>query len=165
VKGIVGTDIRQEAMSRLGALGGQTGDLARVMAESQVVVATTGRPGLISQNLVRPGQIILALSNPVPEIEAALAREAGAIFAADGRAVNNALGFPGLFRGALAARARRIDEKMQIAAALTIAQFAEEGELVPSVLNPDVHLAVAEAVEEAARNSAATARAGDESDA
>jgi malate dehydrogenase (oxaloacetate-decarboxylating) len=165
VKGIVGTDIRQEAMSRLGALGGQTGDLARVMAESQVVVATTGRPGLITQNLVRPGQIILALSNPIPEIEAALAREAGAIFAADGRAVNNALGFPGLFRGALAARARRIDDKMKIAAALTIASFAEEGELVPSVLNPDVHLAVAEAVEEAARNSRAAAQSADENDA
>ncbi len=155
VKGIVGTDIRQEAMARLGALGGQTGDLARVMGEGQVVVATTGRPGLITPNLVRPGQIILALSNPTPEIEAPVAREAGAIFAADGRAVNNALGFPGLFRGALEARARRIDDAMKIAAAEAIAAFAEEGELVPAVLNPDVHQAVAEAVEDAARKSGA----------
>jgi malate dehydrogenase (oxaloacetate-decarboxylating) len=162
VKGIVGSDIRQDAMARLEALGGQTGDLARVMAEAQVVVATTGRPGLITQNLVRPGQIILALSNPVPEIEPRLAREAGAIFASDGRAVNNALGFPGLFRGALAARARRFDDRMKIAAAEAIAQFAEEGELVPSVLHPDVHLAVAAAVEDAAAASAALAQSGDE---
>jgi malate dehydrogenase (oxaloacetate-decarboxylating) len=157
VKGVVGTDIRRDAMARLEALGGQTGDLARVMAEGQVVVATTGRPGLITPNLVRPGQIILALSNPVPEIEPQLAREAGAIFASDGRAVNNALGFPGLFRGALAARARRIDDSMKIAAAETIAQFAEAGELVPGVLHPDVHLAVAGAVEDAALASAAAA--------
>ncbi len=151
VKGIVGTDIRRDAMGRLEALGGTIGDLERVMAEAQVVVATTGRPGLITQNLVRPGQIILALSNPIPEIEPPLAREAGAILASDGRAVNNALGFPGLFKGALAARARRIDDAMKIAAAEAIAQFAEEGELVPNVLNLDVHDAVAEAVEDAAR--------------
>ena len=160
VKGVVGSDLRQEAMARLESLGGRTGDLARVMAEGQVVVATTGRPGLITQSLVRPGQIILALSNPVPEIEPPLAREAGAIFASDGRAVNNALGFPGLFRGALAARARRFDDEMKIAAAEAIAVFAAEGELVPSVLNPDVHLAVAEAVEHAAYASGAAARAG-----
>jgi malate dehydrogenase (oxaloacetate-decarboxylating) len=156
VKGIVGSDIRQDAMARLEALGGRSGDLARVMAEAQVVVATTGRPGLITQNLVRPGQIILALSNPTPEIEPQLAREAGAILASDGRAVNNALGFPGLFKGALAARARRIDDAMKIAAAEAIAQFAEEGELVPSVLNADVHEAVAEAVADAARASGET---------
>jgi malate dehydrogenase (oxaloacetate-decarboxylating) len=76
--------------------------------------------------------------------------------------VNNALGFPGLFRGALTARARRIDDAMKIAAAKTIAQFAEAGELVPSILHPDVHHAVAEAVEEAARASGATLPRGAE---
>ena len=77
--------------------------------------------------------------------------------------MNNALGFPGLFRGALEARARRFTEPMKIAAAKVIAQFAEEGELVPSVLHPDVHHAVAEAVAEAALASGATpaARSGE----
>ena len=161
VKGVVGTDINLDALRRLEALRGKTGDLARVMAEGQVVVATTGRPGLITPNLVKPGQIVLALSNPIPEIEPQLARDAGAAFAADGRSVNNALGFPGIFRGALEARARRIDDAMKIAAAKVIAQFAEAGELVPSILHPDVHHAVAEAVEEAALAPGATRAPGE----
>ena len=119
------------------------------------MIATTGVPGLIPADKVRRGQIILALSNPDPEIQPSAALAAGAAFAADGRSVNNALGFPGLFRGALAARARRIDNAMKIAAAEVIASFAEPGELVPQLLDPDVHLAVAEAVELAARKSGA----------
>jgi malate dehydrogenase (oxaloacetate-decarboxylating) len=161
VKGVIGTDINTDAMRRLEAMRGETADLAGVMAEGQVVVATTGRPGLIAPSLVRPGQIVLALSNPVPEIEPQLAREAGAAFAADGRAVNNALGFPGLFRGALEARARRIDDAMKIAAARVIASYAEEGELVPSILNRDVHHAVAEAVHDAALASGAAPPRGE----
>jgi len=152
VKDVIGTDLKQEAMGRLESLGGRSGDLAQVMAQASVVIATTGRPGLIDPATVRKGQIFLALSNPSPEISPQRALAAGAAFAADGRSVNNALGFPGIFRGALAARARRIDDSMKIAAAETIAQFAEPGELIPSLLHPDVHQAVASAVEEAARN-------------
>ena len=70
--------------------------------------------------------------------------------------MNNALGFPGIFRGALSARARRVNDVMKLAAAETIAQHAEPGELVPSLLHPDAHHAVAEAVEQAARASGAT---------
>jgi malate dehydrogenase (oxaloacetate-decarboxylating) len=58
--------------------------------------------------------------------------------------------FPGLFRGALNARAREICNRMKIAAARTIASFAATGELVPSMLNLDMHKAVAQAVERAA---------------
>jgi malate dehydrogenase (oxaloacetate-decarboxylating) len=104
--------------------------------------------------MVREGQIIFAISNPVPEITPQLALAAGAAFAVDGRSVNNALGFPGIFRGALDARTRRISDAMKIAAARTIAQFAEPGELVPALLHPDVHHAVAEAVQDAAREPA-----------
>jgi malate dehydrogenase (oxaloacetate-decarboxylating) len=114
------------------------------------VIATTGRPNLIDPEQVQPGQMVFALSNPRPEIVPALALEAGAAFAADGRSVNNALGFPGIFRGALEARTRKITDAMKLAAAHTIAQFAEPGELVPSLLHPDVHHAVAEAVRDAA---------------
>jgi len=151
VRDLIGTDINQEARGRLEALGGRTGELGDVMAQASVVIATTGRPGLIQPSTVRKGQIFLALSNPNPEISPSAALAAGAAFAVDGRSVNNALGFPGIFRGALAARARRIDSPMKIAAAQTIAQFAEPGELIPSLLHPDVHQAVAAAVEAVAR--------------
>ncbi|MBW2281786.1 MAG: NAD-dependent malic enzyme [Deltaproteobacteria bacterium] len=154
VKDLVGTDINREATRRFEALGGSGKDLAGVMSRAQVVISTTGRPGLIEPEMVREGQIIFAISNPVPEITPQLALAAGAAFAVDGRSVNNALGFPGIFRGALDARTRRISDAMKIAAARTIAQFAEPGELVPALLHPDVHHAVAEAVQDAAREPA-----------
>lgn len=158
VKDLVGADLRQESLRRFEEHGGRPADLERTIAEADVVIATTGVPGLIQPELIRTGQVIFALSNPDPEITPAAALQAGAALAADGRSVNNALGYPGIFRGALAARARRIDDAMKIAAAETIAQYAEAGELVPGLLDPDVHLAVAEAVEEAARASGAAPR-------
>jgi malate dehydrogenase (oxaloacetate-decarboxylating) len=151
VKELVGSDLKREALRRFESIGGRASDLDGVMADAQVVIATTGVPGLISPDLVREGQIVLALSNPDPEIRPTAALEAGAVFAADGRSVNNALGFPGIFRGALRARARRITSAMKIAAAETIASYAEPGSLVPGILHEEVHVAVAEAVEAAAR--------------
>ncbi len=59
--------------SRRARTGSRSRDLATVMGEADVVVATTGRPGLITPELVRPGQVILALTNPAPEIEPELA--------------------------------------------------------------------------------------------
>jgi malate dehydrogenase (oxaloacetate-decarboxylating) len=88
----------------------------------------------------------LALTNPVPEIEPDEALAAGARFAADGKSVNNVLGFPGLFKGALMARAPIITSAMKVAAAQAIAPLAEEGELVPAPLNLEVHRAVTGAV-------------------
>jgi malate dehydrogenase (oxaloacetate-decarboxylating) len=155
VKAIVGTDINQEAMRRFQGIGAKTTDLHGVMQEARVVITTTGVPGLIEPKEIRSGQIILALSNPYPEITPTAALQAGAAFAVDGRSVNNALGFPGIFQGALAARARTINNAMKVEAARAIAQFAEPGELVPSLLNTDVHQAVSEAVANAARASGA----------
>lgn len=65
-----------------------------VLREADVVIATTGRPGLIEPSMIRKGQVILALSNPYPEISPEAAEEAGAAFAGDGRSVNNVLGSP-----------------------------------------------------------------------
>ncbi|MGH9187032.1 MAG: NAD-dependent malic enzyme, partial [Acidimicrobiales bacterium] len=124
----------------------------QVMRGAQIVVATTGRAGLITPDLVQRGQVILALTNPDPEITVGAALAAGAVFAADGTVVNNVLGFPGIFRGALAAGARRISTGMKLAAASTIAGLAEQSELVPDVLDPHVHAEVARAVEQAARD-------------
>ena len=103
----------------------------------------------------RTKQVVLALSNPDPEIEPDDALAAGAAFAADGKSVNNALAFPGLFRGALDARARRFNDAMKLAAAKTIAEHAPDGDLVPDILQPEVHRAVAAAVHEAALKTGA----------
>jgi malate dehydrogenase (oxaloacetate-decarboxylating) len=124
-----------------------------VMSAADVVVATTGRPGLITPDMIRDGQVILALSNPDPEITPEDAEAAGAAFAGDGRSVNNVLGYPGIFRGALQAGAEQINLEMKLAAAVAIADLAREDELVPDALDQRVHDAVAKAVREAAANS------------
>ena len=153
VKHLLGNDLKDEAMKRLEEVGGRRGTLSELMTAADIVVTTTGSPDLIRPEMVRKGQVILALSNPNPEIRPEDALAVGAAFATDGRYVNNALAFPGLFRGALNARARKIDNAMKIAAAETIAAKAPEGELVPGLLDIEVHRAVAVAVEEAAHRS------------
>jgi malate dehydrogenase (oxaloacetate-decarboxylating) len=125
-------------------------DMDTVMREADVVVATTGVPGLIRPEMVRTGQVILALTNPVPEIEPDDALRAGAAFAADGSSVNNVLGYPGIFRGALDAGAKSVTPAMKLAAAQAIADLTVESELVPDALDPHVHACVAEAVRKAA---------------
>ena len=125
------------------------------MAEADLVVATTGVPGLIEPGMVREGQVILALTNPYPEIDSEDALAAGAAFAADGRSVNNVLGYPGIFRGALLSGASRINAEMKLAAAQVLASLATGSELVPDALDPEVHLEVAGAVREAAIESGA----------
>jgi malate dehydrogenase (oxaloacetate-decarboxylating) len=153
VKRVIGTDLNESACERLVAAGGRAETLDDVMKHADVVIATTGCAGLIRPEMVRKGSVILALSNPKPEIEPETAVAAGASFAADGKSVNNALAFPGLFRGALNVRATRINNKMKIAAAQCIAKHAEENELVPSLLHPDVHKEVTAVVERAALES------------
>ena len=147
---VLGTDRNPEAIARLVSLGGEGGSLESIMAHADIVIATTGVRGLIRPEWVRPGQVILALSNPDPEIEPLLARERGAAFAADGKGINNVLAFPGLFKGALSARARRFSDVMLMAAADAIAQLARGDELVPDPLDKSVHERVAAAVHEAA---------------
>lgn len=143
---VLGSDLREDALQRLDAIGGRRASLEEIMQQADVVVATTGRRGLIKPEWVRPGQIILALSNPDAEIEPDVARRMGAVFAADGKSVNNVLGYPGLFRGALDARASRFTDGMLIAAASAIANLTPEEHLVPDALDKRVHAAVADAV-------------------
>ena len=120
------------------------------MKQADIVLATTGVKGLIKPEWVREGQIILALSNPDPEIEPVLAIEQGAAFAADGKGINNVLAFPGLFKGALAARATGFTDAMLMAAAHALAEQAPADNLVPDALDLKVHEAVAKAVRHAA---------------
>jgi malate dehydrogenase (oxaloacetate-decarboxylating) len=150
-KRVIATDPSEAAHAMAKERGIEIAGFEDVMREADIVVATTGRPGLIQPEMVRRGQVILALTNPEPEISPLSALDAGAAFAADGTSVNNVLGFPGIFRGALACGARRITVGMKLAAAAAIAGLTERSELVPDVLDPAVHGEVARAVEERAR--------------
>jgi malate dehydrogenase (oxaloacetate-decarboxylating) len=150
VERVLGADRNQDAIARLASMGGEGASLEDIMGRADIVIATTGVKGLIKPEWVRPGQVILALSNPDPEIEPLIARERGAAFAADGKGINNVLAFPGLFKGALAARVTHFSDAMLMAAAEAIAQLARGDELVPDPLDKNVHERVAAAVREAA---------------
>jgi malate dehydrogenase (oxaloacetate-decarboxylating) len=143
---VLGADLSVTALSFFENTGGIKSNLPEIMAECNVVVATTGASGLIKPEMVRKGQIILALSNPVPEIDPEVALNAGAAFAADGKSVNNVLGFPGILRGAVDSYATHISHEMYLAAAIAIADETPQDELVPNPLDKKVHKAVARAV-------------------
>jgi malate dehydrogenase (oxaloacetate-decarboxylating) len=157
VQRLLGADLRPEAIERFGALGGEPSTLRDVMAQADIVVATTGVKGLIKPEWVRPGQIVFALSNPDAEIEPVVALERGAVFAADGKGINNVAAFPGLFRGALEAQAPRFTDGMLVAAAHALAKRAGDEELLPDPLNLETHRAVTAAVRLAATEPVSTA--------
>jgi malate dehydrogenase (oxaloacetate-decarboxylating) len=150
VQRVIGTDLRSEATGRLAQIGGQGVTFDEVLRRAHVVIATTGAKGLIPAARIQPGQIIFALSNPDPEIEPTQALEAGAAIAADGKSINNILAFPGLFAGAMRARAPRFTDAMLLAAARAIGAAVPAGQLVPDPLNGTVHGEVAAAVAAAA---------------
>jgi malate dehydrogenase (oxaloacetate-decarboxylating) len=143
---VYGADLSQDALKRLEQAGGIASTLSQIMGSTDIVIATTGARGLIKPAMVHPGQIILALSNPNPEIEPQDALDAGAKFAADGKSVNNVLGFPGIFRGAVDTNVRQISHEMYVAAAEAIVAQTPPGELMPNPLDKQVHRAVARAV-------------------
>jgi len=147
---VLGADLNEDALVRFEADGGKRSSLNEIMSECQIVVATTGVPGLIKPEMVRKGQVILALSNPKPEIDPDLALEQGAVFAADGKSVNNVMGFPGIFRGAVDSRAPRITHEMLLAAVDVLVRMTPAGELMPNPLDKKVHHEVARAVAETA---------------
>jgi malate dehydrogenase (oxaloacetate-decarboxylating) len=147
---VYGADLSPEALNRFEKIGGVKSNLKEIMATCDIVVATTGAPNLIKPEMVRKGQVILALSNPNSEIDPDVAMEHGAAFAADGKSVNNVLGFPGIFRGAVDANAPTITHEMLLAAAMKIAEMTPPGELVPNPLDKKVHHAVARVVAETA---------------
>lgn len=146
----LGSDLSEKAVERFEELGGKKAGLEDIMAKADIVIATTGAKDLIKPEWVREGQMVFALSNPEPEIEPHVAIQRGAAFASDGSSVNNALGFPALFRGALDARAKCFTDKMLIAAAEKLAELAPENEMMPDVMDRNVHAQVAAAVRDAA---------------
>jgi malate dehydrogenase (oxaloacetate-decarboxylating) len=151
VGSVLVTDTNPAGVAPLVEAGATASTLENILAEAQIVVCTTGKVGLIKPQMVRSGQVIFALSNPYPEIDPDIARAAGAAYAADGAAINNVLAFPGIFKGAMAVRARTLHPQMFIAAAEAIAGVVSPDEVVPSPFNPNVHEAVAQAVADCAR--------------
>jgi malate dehydrogenase (oxaloacetate-decarboxylating) len=147
VKRLLGTDLRAEAMGRLAQLHGHRESLEGILARADAVICTTGVKGLIAPERIRSGQIIFALSNPDAEIDPAAALAAGAAVAADGKSINNVLCFPGLFDGALRARARAFTDAMLIAAARALAAAAPGAQLLPDPLELSVHAQVSQAVQ------------------
>ena len=109
-----------------------------------VVAASKPGPGTILKEWVQgmaDDSIVFATANPIPEIWPWEAKEAGARIIATGRSdfpnqVNNSLGFPGIFRGALDVRARTITDEMCIAAAMEIAKTAEDRGLTETHIVP-----------------------------
>ena len=166
-KGIVwdGNPKNNEAKAAIAKLTNKEkkqGTLADAVKGADIFLGVSA-PGVLTQEMVRTmakDPIIFAMANPVPEIMPDEAKAAGAAVVGTGRSdfpnqINNALCFPGIFRGALDVRASRITENMKIAAAHAIASVIKDEELsadyiISDAFNPAVTRAVAKAVAEVA---------------
>ena len=143
------------------------GKLDVAMAGADVFIGVSG-PDCVTPEMVKSMNekpILFTMANPIPEINPELAKEAGAYIIGTGSSqypnqVNNALVFPGLFRGAIDSRAKRINMDMQIAASYAIANYVKPEELneehiLPYAYDKGAHEAVAKAVCDAAIKSVA----------
>ncbi|MBC8569187.1 MULTISPECIES: NAD(P)-dependent malic enzyme [Lentihominibacter] len=153
-----------EAKKRLAAVTNKNqikGTLAEAVKGRDLFIGVSAAK-VLTQDMVKSmneNAIIFAMANPEPEILPDLAKEAGAAVVGTGRSdypnqINNVLIFPGIFKGALAARAKRITEEMKTAAAFALAGVIEDSQLkpdyiIPSAFYPQVADIVAEAVKNA----------------
>jgi len=136
------------------------GKLEDAMVGADVFIGVSA-PSIVTEEMVRSmnkDAIVFAMANPVPEIWPNAAKNAGAAVVGTGRSdfpnqINNVLAFPGIFRGALDARATRITDEMKIAAAHAIASYIKKPRrerIMPNILDKEVTRVVAKAVAEAA---------------
>ena len=152
----------QKELARLTNKEKLDGSLADAMKGADVFIGVSA-PNIVSQEMIKSmakGSIVFPMANPVPEISPDLAISAGATVVGTGRSdfnnqINNVLAFPGIFRGALDARAREINEEMKKAAAYAIAALISDDELcaeyiIPKAFDERVGKAVARAVYDAA---------------
>jgi malate dehydrogenase (oxaloacetate-decarboxylating) len=141
----------------------RSGSLADALKGADVFIGLS-QAGLVSPEMVQSMNghpIVFAMANPVPEIMPDLAHAAGAVVVGTGRSdfpnqINNVLAFPGVFRGALDARATVISEEMKVAAAQALAEIVLEPtpeRVLPNPLDKSVAYRVAEAVAEAAKKT------------
>ncbi len=148
---------------------GKRGGLAEAVAGADVFVGVSAAGVLKSEmvDTMNKNAIVFAMANPTPEIFPDEAKAAGALVVGTGRSdfpnqVNNVLAFPGVFRGALDARAKQITEEMKVAAAYALANLVSGEELCAERILPDafdarVCDAVAKAVADACRSGHASA--------
>ena len=138
------------------------GTLADAMKNADVFIGVSA-PNIVNEEMIKSmaqKAIVFPMANPVPEISPELALKAGAFVVGTGRSdfnnqINNVLAFPGIFRGALDARASEINEEMKRAAAYAIASLVSDSELskeyiIPKAFDERVGKAVSKAVYDAA---------------
>lgn len=163
-----GMNPAQEAMLAVTNLEDKSGTLADAMEGADIVIGVSA-PGVITPDMVASmadDAIVFAMANPTPEIFPDKARAAGARVVGTGRSdfpnqVNNVIAFPGIFKGALQARAERITEPMKLAAAEALAALVSDEELSEEFIMPDpFDPRVADAVADAVRACAAAEREG-----
>jgi malate dehydrogenase (oxaloacetate-decarboxylating) len=162
---VYGDNRSKEELARLTNREGCEGDLRAALTGADVFVGLSAAGALHPEDiaLMNAQPIIFALANPMPEILPDLAKAAGALVVATGRSdfpnqVNNSLAFPGIFRGALDAKARDINDVMKVAAAHALAALVTDAELsadyiLPEALDLRVPAVVAAAVARAAVES------------
>ncbi len=166
-KGIIcegdeGLNPAQEDISHVANKEHLHGCLKDAMVGADVFVGVSG-PNCVTPEMIKSmaeKSIVFPLANPVPEINPALAKEAGAFIIGTGSSeyanqINNVLVFPGLFRGAIDAKARTINDEMMMAASRGIASCVSEKELsrdyiLPYPYDRKAHVCVAKMVKEAA---------------
>ena len=121
------------------------GSLADVLVGADIFIGVSG-PNLVTKEMIKTmnsDAIVFALANPVPEIMPEEAFEGGARIVATGRSdfpnqINNVLVFPGLFRGALMVRSKKIVDDMKVAAARALASLVSDRELNEKYIIPEV---------------------------
>lgn len=157
-----GMNPEKEEIAKITNKGKEKGPLVQVLSGAHVFIGlSTGN--VLTEEMVQTmahDPVIMALANPTPEIMPEAAKRAGAKVVCTGRSdfpnqVNNALAFPGVFRGALDVRATEINEEMKVAAARAIAALVSEEELkedfiIPHPFDPRVAAQVAAAVAQGA---------------
>ena len=155
----------KDEMAKVTNLSKKAGSLADMLAGADVFIGVSA-PGAVTTEMVKTmnrDAIIFACANPTPEIFPDDAKAGGARVISTGRSdfpnqINNVLAFPGIFRGALDARASDINDAMKIAAAKALAGLISDEELnadyiIPAAFDPRVKDAVASAVKQAAYDS------------
>ena len=139
-----GINEAQRAMLATTNLNDEQGSLADAMRGADIFVGVSA-PGIVSADLVKSmndDAILFAMANPTPEIFPDVAREAGARVVGTGRSdfpnqINNVVAFPGIFKGALEARATRITKQMKLAAAEALAALVSDDELSEDFIMPE----------------------------
>ena len=159
-KGIIGDsreDLNDEKKALLPYLdASQSGSLDDAIVDADIFIGVS-KPGLLTPEMIQKmadNPIIFALANPTPEIMPDVARAAGAAVIATGRSdfpnqVNNAIAFPGIFRGALDNGVKKITDDHKIAAAETIASLVENPtaeEIIPSVFDERIVPAISSVI-------------------